>query len=329
MPSITGFLREYFDTKKPKPPPLTTTAAAGLLALYTVFYVAPFYLSSRTRPSRTLSRDAPSVIKARITSVTLTCIFCSISTFFILTSPHGNGQVVSTKEALHSMGWWPVGLAEAARCLLLTAILFAGPLYESLIVQSGWRDWIALRPVHELFQEWTTWRNIVAGPLTEEVLFRSAAVPLMLLAQTPVKTTIFLSPIIFGLAHFHHFYEFRVSNPGASVAQGLIRSCIQLTYTTAFGAYATFLLLRTGSLLAIFVVHAFCNCMGFPRFWGRLDSGDVGDEDSGGKPLPPPKKLHAMWSVVYYVLLILGAVGFWKYLGLLTKSAGELVPIDV
>lgn len=102
------------------------------------------------------------MIKARITSVTFTCIVCSIATFYILTSPHSNGQVVTTNGALHSMGWWPVGLAETGRTLLLTAILFLGPLYESLIVHGGWRDWIRLRPVVELFSEWTTWRNIVA-----------------------------------------------------------------------------------------------------------------------------------------------------------------------
>src|ERR1039457_7364754 len=34
-------------------------------------------------------------------------------------------------------------------------------------------------------------------------------------------------------------------------------------YTTLF---------RPGSLLSVILVHAFCNWMGFPRFWGRLSS---------------------------------------------------------
>jgi len=276
------------------------------------------------------------VIKARITSVTFTCIVCSVATFYILTSPHSNGQVVTTNGALHSMGWWPIGLAETGRTLLLTAILFAGPLYESLIVHGGWRDWIRLRPVVELFSEWTTWRNIVAGPFTEEVLFRSSSIPLMLLAQTPVTRTIFLTPIIFGLAHFHHFYEFRVSHPSAPLIQGLLRSVVQLCYTTLFGAYANFLLLRTGSLLAIFVVHAFCNCMGFPRFWGRVDpyeyeydddeySSRDGKKSKNSKRAPP----SILWSVVYYVLLVAGAFGFYTLLGPLTESANELVPVKI
>ena len=49
------------------------------------------------------------------------------------------------------------------------------------------------------------------GPVSEECLFRSASVPLLLLAGVSTKSTIFLSPIVFGLAHAHHFYEFRIS----------------------------------------------------------------------------------------------------------------------
>jgi prenyl protein peptidase len=45
---------------------------------------------------------------------------------------------------------------------------------------------------------------------------------------------------------------------------GLIRVTFQLTYTTLFGAYASFLLLRTGHLTAAFVAHAFCNVMEVP-----------------------------------------------------------------
>lgn len=126
--------------------------------LYTLFYVLPFYLSSTTRPSRTLSRDAPSVIRARITSVSLTCVLCSVATFVIITS---HGQATNA-DALHSMGYWPIGLAESAKALLLTAILFVGPLYETFIVYGAWRDWMSLQPITELFNEWTTWRNIIA-----------------------------------------------------------------------------------------------------------------------------------------------------------------------
>ncbi|KAI1367812.1 CaaX protease [Xylaria arbuscula] len=330
MPAIPNFINRYLGKEQPKPPPpISTGTAAALLVIYTLIYVVPFYLSSTTRPSRTLSRDAPSVIRARITSVSLTCVVCSLITYVILTS---QGQA-TTGEALHSMGYWPLGLVETARSLLLTAILFSGPLYETLLVDGAWRQWLSLYPVASVFSEWTRWRNFIAGPFTEEVLFRSASVPLMLVAQTPVSRTIFLSPVIFGLAHFHHFYEFRVTHPHIPVSTGLLNSLFQLSYTSLFGAYATFLFLRTGSLLAIFAVHAFCNVMGLPRLWGRVEpwynvDGAEGSDDAG-KAGSKGRRPSILWSVVYYVLLVAGAVGWWKNLGTLTTSTNALVTMKI
>ena len=37
-------------------------------------------------------------------------------------------------------------------------------------------------------------------------------------------------------------------------------------YTTAFGAYATWLFIRTGSLAAPVAVHVLCNAVGLPDF---------------------------------------------------------------
>ncbi|KAI1826167.1 CaaX protease [Xylaria intraflava] len=327
MPAISEFLH-YFHKEQPKPPPISTGTAAALLVIYTLFYVVPFYLSKTTRPSRSLSRDAPSVIRARITLVSLTCIVCSTTTFVILTS---QGHATNG-EALHSMGHWPLGLSEAARSLLLTAILFSGPLYETLLVDGEWRRWLSLQPTSELFTDWIRWRNVIAGPLTEEVLFRSASVPLMLVARTSVTRTIFLSPVIFGLAHVHHFYEFRLTHPHEPIANAMMRSLFQLTYTSLFGAYATFLFLRTGSLLAIFAVHAFCNIMGLPRVWGRVEplsdlNGDAHHDGDGRKVDVMVPKASILWSVVYYLLLVGGAVGFWRNLGPLTASDNALVAI--
>jgi len=38
----------------------------------------------------------------------------------------------------------------------------------------------------------------------------------------------------------------------------------QLSFTTLFGSYASYLFLRTGSVLPPIIVHAFCNWMGLP-----------------------------------------------------------------
>lgn len=137
---------------------LHLTLTNPIQVLYTLLYVLPFYVSPRTRPSPTLSRDAPSVIRARITSVSLTCAVTSLCTFGLLVAKGGYDNA----EALHALGYWPVGLGAAFRAWALTALLFLGPLFEALVVESGWRAWTTLEPVKEVMGEWTAWRNIIA-----------------------------------------------------------------------------------------------------------------------------------------------------------------------
>ncbi|KAJ9150844.1 CaaX protease [Pleurostoma richardsiae] len=314
MPSARSLLADLFHGKTETPPALTTHTAVILLVAYTVSYVVPFYLLPTTRPSATISRDAPSVIRTRITLVSATCFVCSVATFLILTKKANT----SFQDAAHSMGYWPLGLLEAVRSLLLTALLFLGPLFETLVVCGGWRNWLSLGPMKELLDEWTTWRNIVAGPVTEEILFRSASVPLMLTARTSAARTVFLSPVIFGLAHIHHFYEFRLTHPKVPVFAGILRSVLQFSFTTLFGAYATFLFLRTGSLVAICLVHAFCNSMGLPRLWGHVQPGGVERTNAKTKGV-------FSCTIAYYILLVAGATLWCRNLWSLTESSHALI----
>lgn len=195
----------------------------------------------------------------------------------------------------------------------------------------GWGGAILLQYVLHLVGTSNSSDILFQGPITEEVLFRSASVPLLLLSQTSNTTIIFLTPIIFGLAHVHHFYEFRISHPHTQVVSALLRSLLQFTYTTLFGGYATFIFLRSGSLLSVILVHTFCNWMGFPRFWGRVTSGDtvIGPDVGEGKrdengATSSNGRLGVVWTIAYYVLLVVGAVAWWKLLWQLTESESRL-----
>jgi len=242
------------------------------------------------------------------------------------------------------MGLYPSGLLESAKTLLLTSILFLGPLFEAGLAEGAWRSWIRLRGLTTLWTDLPTRRNLLAGPLTEEVLFRACSLPLFLLTPLSASaTTLFLlPPLIFGLAHIHHIYEFRLLHPSVPLQHAILRSLVQLTYTSLFGSFATFIYLRTGSLLAVVLCHAFCNWMGLPRVWGRVEGGgaesvmgpDVGqgkrdeDEPQIGPllgPLGENRELGIAWTVAYYLLLVVGAVGFYKYFWVLTESGNALV----
>jgi prenyl protein peptidase len=126
---------------------------------------------------------------------------------------------------------------------------------------------------------------------------------------------------VFGLAHLHHFYEFRVTHSETPLFAAIARSVFQLTYTSVFGAYATFLFLRTGSLLAVIAVHALCNSMGLPRIWGFLEPYWLPvDELTQSKTI-------LKWTVPYYLLLLGGSILWWQTLSSLTTSPNALAAL--
>lgn len=148
-------------------------------------------------------------------------------------------------------------------------------------------------------------------------MFRSATIPILLSAGTSLRSVVFLSPLVFGVAHVHHFFEIRILRPDVHVGLAVLSSLIQFLYTSLFGTYATFVYLRTGSLLAVTAVHAFCNSLGLPRFWGHVEPWwrQTGQRMSTSR---------WMWTVPYYALIALGTTLWWNYLYSLTESSHAL-----
>ena len=116
----------------------------------------PLHLFPGAKASPFRSRDDPASIRARIRAVSLSTGACSLATFILL-SAHP-----AASSPLRLMGYWPIGLIEAARSLLLTALLFAAPLYETLVIDGGWSPWLRLQPLGAIWSNWPSWRNLVA-----------------------------------------------------------------------------------------------------------------------------------------------------------------------
>ncbi|KAI9881419.1 MAG: hypothetical protein M1830_003426 [Pleopsidium flavum] len=311
---------------------ISAQSAAILSIAYTLLYVIPFYLSTTTRPSPLLSRDAPSVIRARIRAVTISVLISSIATLYIIV----NLGKATPLESLRLLGWWPIAPLEIAKSLILTTLLFAGPLFEKGFAEGEWKDWIRGRRISETLSSWIGWRNYVAGPITEELVFRSLLIPLHLLAHVSPIRMIFLTPLYFGIAHIHHFYEYTLTHPHTALPPALLRSVVQFAYTTVFGWFATFLFLRTGSLPAVVFAHSFCNWCGLPRLWGRVEAGvPIGppslrrkDDSKSGKSVQIAEgRLGAGWTVAYYVILVAGVVTFYKGFWVLTESPRALAVV--
>lgn len=87
---------------------------------------------------------------------------CVASTVFVLVLIALKGDKTSLQEALNLLGWWPIGFVEIVKSLLLTAILFSGPLFERGVAEDGWRSWIKGEGVSGTLQSWIGFRNYVA-----------------------------------------------------------------------------------------------------------------------------------------------------------------------
>ncbi|EUC33968.1 hypothetical protein COCCADRAFT_4596 [Bipolaris zeicola 26-R-13] len=307
-----------------QPPVLSANAAALLSAAYVFIYVIPFYLSSATRPSVSLSRDAPSSIRARVRAVTFSTLLCTLITVVLL-----HRHDVAIPQILALLGLWPVSPMDTIRTMLLVVILFAGPLFENGIVDGDWRDWIQLNGLHQSLSSWIGYRNFVVGPVSEELVWRSLIVPLHVLARFSGKQIVFLTPLYFGIAHVHHLYEFRITHAQVPLALAIARSLFQFTYTSLFGFFAAFVFVRTGNVYSCVLAHAFCNWMGLPRFWGRvgveagvpIGPSDVAKKDDGDPRAAPAYQGKGIaWTVAYYLILVAGAVGFYYQLFPLTES---------
>lgn len=109
---------------------------------------------------------------------------------------------------------------------------------------------------------WPQIRNLVAGPVLEELVFRACLVGPLIQSMSSRTRISWTAPLFFGVAHLHHaFLKWKDSK---SLKYVLLSTTFQFAYTTLFGAYATHAFLRTNSLPAIIVSHQYCNYMGVP-----------------------------------------------------------------
>ncbi|CAH1792188.1 unnamed protein product [Owenia fusiformis] len=225
------------------------------------FVLAIAYVGSLYIWKDTLGRDHSTTIKHRFISVG---IVCSIAPIFLwLCSSPAHSDTDKGTSLPQWLGLKMEGLIPASIIpLFLTIILFLGPL--GLHYMDGMFH--VYKDLEYWKHNWTSliWlRNHVVAPLSEEFIFRGCMLPL-LVPHLGTGKAVFVTPLFFGVAHFHHMMG--SIQAGESVQRALLKSAFQFTYTTIFGAYSCFLFLRTGHLVAPTIAHSFCNYMGFPAF---------------------------------------------------------------
>ena len=121
-----------------------------LALLYTILYVGILYVHPKSRPHAQFQASDPEVIKIRFILIGLVSVIC----IWITTKYCAFGGLTASLEQLSI---YPIRLPAIAYSLLLTAVLFLGPLVELLWIENEWK-----LVLHNMRHSMTTiqgWRN--------------------------------------------------------------------------------------------------------------------------------------------------------------------------
>ncbi|KAF8571338.1 hypothetical protein P879_03668 [Paragonimus westermani] len=226
-----------------------------------------------------LSRNHPTAIRSRFISVAFTC---TIIMLHILTFIHKSGhswrdpfsynwhQIFIRSDHLSHSFIVPLSLTMVCFSLLvkpIAQVLYLGTLVDDL-VSGRMRLLFDLEFLECRFFNWISVRNLLVAPTAEEFVFRACILFHLQPLYSSCERLCLISPLFFSIAHFHHIYG--QIREGERAVDAFLKTLFQVAYTTLFGAYSAFLLLRTGNLMAAIVAHSVCNFMSLPDPVGAM-----------------------------------------------------------
>jgi prenyl protein peptidase len=225
-------------------------------------YVISLYLIP-TR-IRSLPRDDPLHILWRIGAVAAVTLLSPLAVFFLapLDGPPLFDLLGMAPHCISPLlGLGPV---------VLVAVLFAGPIATAIASLIAQPPPAVVRSIFDYRPSVTTFRALVVAPVSEEVVFRAAALPLIIAAGATHSGALFASAVLFAVAHAHHYLDHKAQGLSHNAAVRIV--AVQLTFTGAFALLTAHAFLRSGSLPGIIVAHALANAMGPPdvNFWASV-----------------------------------------------------------
>lgn len=245
---------------KELPSTLLRLSSGGSAVLLPLVYVISLYcIPVRIRE---LPRDDPTHIWHRFFAIAIVSLISPAPLWLLLSRVNEAGGVDASLWEL--MGVAPACNAPLAVLLspvFLVATLFAGPL-SAYFFSLRLGD-IACLGAPSL----VTLRALVVAPISEEVVFRAAMVPLLVGAGASHARAVLACAALFSLSHAHHYFEYVKRGWAPSAAARAIG--FQLLFTGAFAALAAHAFLRSGALWGVVASHALANALGPPdaRFW--------------------------------------------------------------
>lgn len=200
-----------------------------LVLLEGIIFVSSVYILKNSRDGH---RNSSRVILTRIATTGLATILCTLISYFYYNNLFDS--------------WFSTSFKSLEFCyIFLGQILLDIYLGRELI------------PKFSLI----TLRNLVFGPLFEEIVFRGNMIPLL-----HSKLEVYLLPsIVFGFSHIHHGIHGYITGD-LSLMDSIYSSIFQFTYTFIFGIISTWYFLKTESIVCVIVLHSVCNYFGVPDF---------------------------------------------------------------
>lgn len=254
----------------------STTTTKKFVILYCISVSSAFVASLYflvPRHVRQTPRNDPGHIRWRLFAVIFVMAFTQ-AVYPYLFCVDGDG-VISRKGVGKYLGWseWRGHYCELS-VLAHSMVLFSAPLLTrsmqvmiSISSRRNTKDNRNEGSISRIFQNNYSsksqfFRDIIVAPFAEEATFRGCMVAPLLSANYSILEVTFFAPLFFGVAHVHHMVV-KLQN-GVPFTMALISSMVQFSYTYLFGAYSAYAFIRTGSVVAVFLSHAFCNFMGLP-----------------------------------------------------------------
>lgn len=254
-------------------------------SILAIAFVGSLYLLVPTK-IQSLPRDHASQIRWRALGTSVVCVVSLVTYPFLFCDEWNHKVPISTVVRR--------GAVATGGVMFHAVILYLGPIvhgfvliYDSLKRREGavsvsrfgrvlYACYVeptvsALLHPRNDSERWMRLRHLVVAPLTEEIVFRACMVPALRSTGMTAARVAFTTPLFFGFAHVHHALSKLRQGRGAFSV--FLETSFQFAYTTVFGAYESYAFLRTESLCAVTVCHAFCNAMGLPDLsFLQLDS---------------------------------------------------------
>lgn len=280
------------------PGPLKPAAAAGHMPATSILvcmllastYVGSLYITPATAQQLRLHLTEPAWWKILGTLLAALLSILVARTCFAFVPPQqpnclSDAQILGVSLAVDSV-WWDLAMPLlATACLLLPliaanmlVILYkesAARMLSSTTAAASELRWyfgtklpaaltkLAWRIAH---LDATAVHALLLGPLAEELCFRAALLPiLMVVGGWSFWPANLIAAALFALAHAHSLLG-PLLQTGTLPAGDLGPVLVQCAFTGLFGLYAGTIFMVSRCIWTCFLCHSLCNLVGFPDF---------------------------------------------------------------